>query len=302
MKFFLPSIVIAILVLPAFESHLLGENSDTLKLQLRTRAKNPDGRAAETHETKSVNWASEKTAIIICDMWDDHTCKGAASRVAEMAPSVDRFAKAARNRGVFVVHAPSGRMSYYEDTPQRRRAVTAPEAKAAVPIHWNNWDPDREGPPLEEIFEGGCACEEPCYNFEVDENGFRQWKRGPELPWTRQIDTIEIHPEDAISDKGEEIYNLLQERDIDNVILLGVHTNICVSGRPFGLRQMSYHGKNVALVRDLTDGLFQPVDSDLDHLGGNELIVKHIEASVAPTMLSSDLTGEAPFNFHYEKK
>lgn len=297
MKFTLFSLVFAIVALPVVEVPLLGENSDTLKLQFRTRAKSPDGRASENQEINAANWAPEKTAMIICDMWDDHTCKGAAARVAEMAPSINHFAKTARDRGVFVVHAPSGRMDYYQDTPQRQRAVNAPEMKASVPIQWNKWDPDREGPPMEEIFEGGCACAEPCYNFEVDESGFRHWKRGPELPWTRQIDTIEIHPEDAISDKGEEIYNLLQQRGIDNVILLGVHTNICVSGRPFGLRQMTYHGKNVVLVRDLTDGLFQPVDSDLDHIAGNELIVKHIEASVAPTMLSSDITNTPPFKF-----
>ena len=33
----------------------------------------------------------------------------------------------------------------------------------------------------------------------------------------------------------------------------GVHTNMCVLGRPFGLRQMARLGKNTALVRDMTD-------------------------------------------------
>ena len=63
---------------------------------------------------------------------------------------------------------------------------------------------------------------------------------------------------DAISDSGVEIWNLLEERGINNVILLGVHTNMCVLGRPFGLRQMAKNGKNVVLMRDMTDTMYNP--------------------------------------------
>lgn len=41
-----------------------------------------------------------------------------------------------------------------------------------------------------------------------------------------------------------------------------VHTNMCVLGRPFGLRQLSRLGKNVALVRDLTDTSAPPSRPD----------------------------------------
>lgn len=279
---------------------LASDGPDSLQLELRTRSLSTKRVPAGRTESRMVTWEPGETALIICDMWDDHTCKGAARRVAEMAPSVNEFAEAARKRGVLVIHAPSDRMSYYKDAPERLRATTAPPAQASVPIQWNYWDEDREGPPLKAIVDAGCACPEPCFNFSVDENGFRQWIPGPPLPWTKQIDTIEIHPQDAISDKGQEIYNLLEDREIENVILTGVHTNLCVSGRPFGLRQMAYHGKNVVLVRDLTDGLFQPVDPDLDHLAGNALIIKHIEETICPTILSSDLTGKSPFQFQMD--
>ncbi len=43
-----------------------------------------------------------------------------------------------------------------------------------------------------------------------------------------------------------------------NVILLGVHPNMCVLGRPFGLRQMAKNGKNVVLMRDMTDTMYNP--------------------------------------------
>jgi hypothetical protein len=50
----------------------------------------------------------------------------------------------------------------------------------------------------------------------------------------------------------------LESRRIDNVILMGVHLNMCVSGRPFGLRQMAKNGKHVVLMRDMTDTMYNP--------------------------------------------
>ena len=117
------------------------------------------------------------------------------------------------------------------------------------------------------------------------------------MPWTRQIETVEIASEDVISDDGQEVYNLMQTRGIDNVILMGVHTNICVSGRPFGLRQMVYHGKNVVLCRDLTDSFFQPVSPEFSHFRGTDLIVEHIEKRLCPTITSTAFTKEAAFRF-----
>jgi acetyl esterase/lipase/nicotinamidase-related amidase len=271
--------------------------SSSLQLELRSRAETHTGSGQFEEAVRTVRWDPKATAIIVCDMWDDHTCKGAAGRVAQMAPAVDLAVKAARQQGVFIIHAPSGTMSFYEDTPQRRRALEAPFTKAPVEIKWNRWDPQREGEPLAGIVDGGCACPEPCPNFDVDENGIRHWRKGGQVPWTRQIETIEIAREDAISDNGQEIYNLLEQRGIDNVILMGVHTNICVSGRPFGLRQMVYLGKNVVLCRDLTDALFQPTSGDIDQFRGTDLVVEHIEKHICPTITSKSITGKPEFRF-----
>lgn len=268
-----------------------------LRLQLRSRAETDKEGSESKVVHRTVRWDPKKTAIIVCDMWNDHTCKGAAGRVAEMAPAVDQTINAARGQGVLIIHAPSGTMSVYEHTPQRRRARNAPPATAPVEIKWNHWDPDREGNPLPNFVDGGCACPEPCPNFRVDEDGIRHWKRGEKLPWSRQIKAIGIAQEDAISDNGQEIYNLLEQRGIDNVILMGVHTNICVCGRPFGLRQMTYFKKNVALCRDLTDALFQAKSADIDQFRGTALVVEHIEKRICPTIISSSITGQPEFRF-----
>ena len=96
--------------------------ADELLLHLRSRgaAETKSARISESHMT--AHWKPTATAILICDMWDHHWCAGATKRVGEMAPVMNEVIKAARKRGVFIIHAPSDTMDYYKGTPQRRRA------------------------------------------------------------------------------------------------------------------------------------------------------------------------------------
>ena len=91
--------------------------AESLNLNLRSQSND----ATATRETiKRVTWESEKTALIICDMWDDHWCKSASHRVEEMAPVLNDIVKTARAKGVFIIHAPSSVVDFYKDTPQRK--------------------------------------------------------------------------------------------------------------------------------------------------------------------------------------
>ncbi len=101
-----------------------------------------------------------------------------------------------------------------------------------------------------------------------------------------------------ISDSGHEIWNVLEDRGITNVMLMGVHTNMCVLGRPFGLRNLARAGKNVVLVRDLTDTMYNSRQWPyVSHFEGTARIVEHIEKYVAPTITSTDLTVAPAFAF-----
>src|SRR5207248_11628560 len=127
--------------------------------------------------------------------------------------------------------------------------------------------------------------------------------RNPKSPWLKQHDGIKIHDGDVISDSGVEIWNVLAQRNIHNVILVGVHTNMCVLGRPFGLRQMAKNGKNVVLMRDMTDTMYNPArDPYVSHFTGTDLIVEHIEKWVCPTASSDQLLGGKPFRFAGDKR
>jgi len=167
--------------------------------------------ARRGEKTETVSWKPAETGLIICDMWDTHTCAGAARRVAEMAPKLNVFVEAARKQGVLIVHAPSDVIKFYEGTPERQRAKDAPLAKASIPFKWNRLDPTREGPlPIDDS--DWCDCTPKCPIEAIAKKGW---------PWKRQIETIRIDDSDAVSADGQEIYNLFEQRGIKNVIVTG---------------------------------------------------------------------------------
>jgi nicotinamidase-related amidase len=265
------------------------DKREPLRLTLRSRTKG-DGDKFTAVE-KKAEWDPKKTALIICDMWDDHWCKSAAGRVAEMAGPLNEVVKAARARGVFVIHAPSTVTNFYKDTPQRKLAREAPFAKTPVLLstdeRWGTawcWpDKKREADLPIDDSDMGCDCAVKCKIRDA---------------WTRQIATIEIMDGDAITDNGQETWNLLAARGIDNVILCGVHLNMCVLGRPFGIRQLVHLGKNIALMRDLTDTMYNHEKAPkVSHFAGTELVVEHVEKYWCPSFTSSDITGKPAFRF-----
>jgi nicotinamidase-related amidase len=263
---------------------------DPLNLALHSQVKQPDGSFKPVE--KSVQWDAKKTAIIVCDMWDDHWCKSAARRVGELAGPMNEMLKAARAKGVFIIHAPSTCTDFYKDTPQRKLAQAAPFARTPVPLatspRWGTawcWpDPKHEAVLPIDDSDMGCSC--VGTKCEIIP------------PWKRQIATIELADGDALTDDGQETWNLLAARGIENVILCGVHLNMCVLGRPFAIRQQVYLGKNVALIRDMTDTMYNPErPPGVDHFTGNDLMVGHVEKYWCPSFLSTDITGRSPFRF-----
>jgi hypothetical protein len=84
----------------------------------------------------------------------------------------------------------------------------------------------------------------------------------------------------------------MESRGLTNVLMTGVHTNYCIVGRSFGIRQMVMLGRPVVLVRDMTDSLYNPKTAPfVSHDRGTELVIEHIEKYWCPSVLSVDLTG-----------
>jgi nicotinamidase-related amidase len=244
------------------------------KLALRTR-----NRAKLRVSERALQWEVAQTAIIICDMWDTHTCSLSAQRVAAMAPRMNQVVNAARSLGVMIIHAPSDTMKFYEGTPQRLRMQRAPMASSPIPILARC---PRE--PAEErnfpIDDAVSDCDDPIV---------KKWT-GP-YPWTRENPAIDVVGFDGVSENGQEIYNFCKQEGITNIALMGVHTNICILNRSFGIRQMTQLGFHVVLVRDLTDAMYDPRTRPfVSQTRGTELVIEHIEARWCPSILSEDLT------------
>jgi len=267
--------------------HRAAHGDVTLHLRRQLQA----GRSPAS-STQRVTWEGRRSAVIVCDMWDDHWCKSASARVGELVEPMNRFLAAARAQGMLVIHAPSSVTSFYEGTPARDLARRAPFSPTPIPLasaeRWGTrwcWpDAAHEGVLPIDDSDMGCSCSgSKCTVREA---------------WKRQHPGIAILPGDALTDDGQETWNLLQQRGINHVILCGVHLNMCVLGRPFAIRQMVRLGKDVALARDLTDTMYNPErPPGVDHFTGTDLVVAHVERHWCPSFLSSDLTGGAPFRF-----
>ncbi|NND96876.1 MAG: cysteine hydrolase family protein [Pirellulaceae bacterium] len=264
----------------------VAKSASAESLTLHTRAQETNGNKARPQFVtveKSLQWDAAKTAIVVCDMWDKHWCDGATRRVAEMAPRMNEVITAARKRGVLIIHCPSSCLDFYKDTPMRSLAQSAPPVATDIELQgWCHIDADKEPILPIDDSDGGCDCDPSCKTYTA---------------WSRQIAAIDIESGDAITDSAEAYY-LMRQRGIENVIVMGVHTNMCVLGRPFSIRQMIYQGQNVVLMRDMTDTMYNSRMSPyVGHFDGNRLVTQHIERHWCPTITSSDFVDKPPFRF-----
>ena len=280
------------------------KHGEVFKFRIRTRVETRKESGQFHAVTKPVQWEAKKTAVIVCDMWDLHHCLNATLRGGEMAPRMNQVLSAARTRGALIIHAPSSCMPAYKDHPARKRALAAPRTND-LPTDIGKWC---YRIPAEE--KGQYPIDQSDGGEDDQPEAHRKWAeklkamgRNPRAPWKTQTDQLTIHDSDVISDNGEEIWSVMEQRGIENVILVGVHTNMCVLGRPFGLRQMAKNNKNVVLMRDMTDTMYNPARQPfVSHFTGTDLIVEHIEKWVCPTITSDQIIGGDPFQFKHDQR
>ncbi len=273
--------------------------AEPFELQLRSRIETSEGSKRFHTITKPESWDPARTAIIVCDVWDSHHSRNAALRTGEVAPHIDELVKAVRKAGGTVFHCPSDCMDHYKDHPGRLAAQQVPKAKV-LPPEIGKWcysipNEERGEYPLDQTDGGGDDDPEVQATWlkELEANG-----RKPGAPWIKEHEAIGIEPGDFVTDKGDEVWSILEAKGIDNILMTGVHTNMCVLGRPFGLRRLASNGKNVVLVRDLTDTMYNPAMRPyVNHFTGNDLIVEHIEKFVCPTVTSDQVLGGESFVF-----
>lgn len=245
-----------------------------MKIRRQVPMRNHQGYFVWQREDESVRVTPRGTALVICDMWDRNWSRAANERVVPLSYRIAELADALRSVGATIVHAPSDTMAYYEGHPARKRALSTTQ---------HDLPPGRElpDPPLPiDDSDGGSDTNdgsEPVHK----------------QTWTCQIDTIRIDDDrDYISDSGAEIYSIFKERCLRWILLCGVHTNMCILDRSFGIKNMVSRGVPMVLLRDLTDSMYNPARPPyVDHDRGTELVIGYIEKFWCSTTEASELLG-----------
>lgn len=242
-----------------------------LSLRRQVLAEDERGRAVWRVEEERQRWEAAQTALLLCDVWDLHWCRGANQRLAALLPRMEQTVQAARGMGVQIIHAPSDTMEFYEGSAARRRALEAPQVEPPE-------DRQHADPPLPVD-----ASDEGC-----DTAGDT-----PHKAWCRQHEAIGIDEgRDIVSDDGRQVYSYFRHKGIDRMLIMGVHTNMCVLHRSFAIKQMVRWGVEVALLRDLTDAMYNPaMPPYVSHDEGTRLVVEFIEKFWCPTVDSGELVG-----------
>lgn len=216
-------------------------------------------------------------AMLVCDMWDNHWSLGAAERVNQMADRMNATLEIARAQGVTIIHAPSETMAYYAGSPAQERGLNVPAIPAPAEIKHKD------------------------YALPIDDSdgGSDTGETAQEPVWTCQHPAILIdQAKDYITDNGLQVLAILKKLEIKRLLIMGVHTNMCILNRSFAIKQMVRWGMPVALVRDLTDALYNPAQPPyVSQEMGTELVIAYIEKFWCPSISSADFSPIEPSSF-----
>lgn len=244
-------------VLLASSASVIGQTfaeEKTLTLDLSTRDSQSGSRQSAQAQIDPA-----KTGVVVIDPWNFHWCMTACQRVDAMVPRWNRVLGCARQLGMQVIWCPTDVASQYVGTLPRERALAVPYLDA---------------PKVRDLTCRFTAGVGPCMC-------------GPGLPCVVNYGWDGIHPgliiadEDLIASGLQEIYSACKQKGLTHLIYTGLHTNMCLFGKPPALRNMYAAGFECYVARDLNDAFthynpqtgFTPdsgtaqIDDDLERAG-----------------------------------
>ena len=240
----------------------MSEKSGNLTLKIQTR--NSSTKEAIVDELKIE---ASKIGIVAIDTWNYHWCMTAAQRVGAMVPRMNRALECARRLGINILWAPTDVASQYVGRPQRERAMAVPYVE--VPQ-------TRELVCNFTVKTGTCLCG-PGIGC-VGNDGQDGIQEG-----------LHIADSDWIVSGLPEIYSICNSLGLKHLIYMGVHTNVCVFGKPTALRNLYAAGFECYLARDLTDAIsiYDP-DTGYTPDRGTAQAVRDLEVAGIPTVHLED--------------
>ncbi|MBM3845922.1 MAG: hypothetical protein FJ405_06520 [Verrucomicrobia bacterium] len=254
----LPYIIPSVLVwIAAFASPVLATSGKAITLELQRRDPTT---GVVTLQKEEVD--PRRIGVIAVDVWNFHWCKTATMRVDAFVPRMNKALEAARALGMTVMLCPSDVVDNYVGYPQREIIFALP--KVTVPKVM-----EVTCPPVPDA--GGCACgRERC---------------GGNYGWDGMHPALTIGENDLMPDTQAEVYAICQKHGLTHLIYVGFHTQVCLLGKPMGLRAMKAAGLHCVLARDMTDAHpgYDPSRNFTPDLN-TEQVVEHFEKHLAPTI------------------
>lgn len=221
--------IILLATIMLFVANLNILQAETKILQLSLQTLDPETNQVIT-KTEDVN--SSNVGVVIVDPWNYHWCMTACERVSAMVPRWNRALEVARRLGMSIIWVPSDVIGTYSGYPQRERALGLELHK--VPI-MNDMPQAKFTAPI-----GKCMCG-PGINCKVN------YGHDAINPALILVDN------DFIASSTEEVYTLLNKNGITHVIYMGLHTNMCLYGKPGALKYLWQTGLKCMVARDLND-------------------------------------------------
>ena len=204
----------------------------------------------------------KQVGVIAVDVWNFHWCKTATMRVDAFVPRMNKALEAARALGMKVMLCPSDVVDNYVGYPQREAIFALPRVTVPKLV-------DAACPPVPDA--GGCACgrERCAVNY----------------GWDGMHPALKIGDNDLMPDTQAEVYAICQRFGLTHLIYVGFHTQVCLLGKPMGLRAMKEAGLNCVLARDMTDAHpgYDPSRNFTPDLNTDQ-VVEHFEKHLAPTI------------------
>lgn len=205
---------------------------------------------------------AKRVGVIAVDVWNYHWCKTATMRVDAFVPRMNKALEAARTLGMTVLLCPSDVVDNYSGFPQREAVFALPRFPVPTVV-------DVTCPPVPDA--GGCACgRERCAG---------------NYGWDGMHPVLGIGAGDLMPDTQAEVYAICKERGLTHLIYVGFHTQVCLLGKPIGLKAMKSAGLTCVLARDMTDAHpgYDPA-RDFTPDRNTEQVVEHFEKHLAPTI------------------
>ena len=237
-------------------------------LNLRRRTEIfPNSNQVQIIETEK-SFKTNEIAVLVIGMWSSHACQVATDQLDALAPKVDSFLKKCRNSGSKIIFGSSSLTkspAYKENVAHMKGVPFASLQDHGMPPY----------PPLPiDDSDGGIVTKNPSF------------KRSD----VAMHPGVTVLPEDAMSDNNKEILNFLHHHGIKLVLVCGVHLNMCVLDRPYGIKNLMRFGFPTCLVRDLTDPMYNPKEGGpATRAEATEKVVQYVERYFCPSVHSEDI-------------